>query len=282
MPHKRRAPQPQDLARRRQYLRARRKYNFYKNVWRSLALALLVFATIKVATSPMWLIRSAQQLDISENRLLSDRNIHDILPINYPQSLLSIEPEVLVQHLESYAPIEEAVVSRRLVPPGLHVRLKERRPVAVALPDTTRPLKAIPTQPTPFQEPGLIDATGYWMPRNSFRELGGNALLPELTVRGMQPKHQQQWQAMYPVILESPVRITGIDWTRPSNLVLQSELGAVHLGPYSKNFEIQLAALDQLRSLGNKVNPEKVAFIDLQDPDNPVVEILQATGQPAN
>ena len=279
---KRRAPQPQDLARRRQYLRAKRKYTFYKNVWRSLALALMVFGTIKIATSPMWLIRSAKQLDVSENRLLSDNNIHDILPITYPQSLLSVEPEALAEHLETYEPIEEAIVSRRLVPPGLHVRIKERQPVAIALPDTTRPLKTIPTEPTPFREPGLIDATGHWMPRNSFRELGGNAPPPELTVRGMRLSHQKQWEKMYPIILQSPVRITGVDWTRPSNLVLQSELGAVHLGPYTKDFEMQLAALDQLRSLGDKVNPEKVAFIDLQDPDNPIVEILQATGQSAD
>lgn len=279
MPPKRRAPKQQDLARRRQYLRAKRKYTFYKKVWQSIALALFVLVTVKIATSPIWLIRSAQQLDVSENHLLSDENIHDILPIPYPQSLLSVQPEALAKHLETYEPIEAAVVSRRLIPPGLHVRVQERRPVAISIPDTTRPLKTIPSEPTPFKEPGLLDAAGHWMPRNSFRELGGTVPPPALTVRGMRPSYQAQWQKMYPIIRQSPVKITAVDWTHPSNLVLQSELGAVHIGPYQKSFETQLAALDQLRSLNGEVNPEKVAFIDLQDPDNPVVEILQATGQ---
>ena len=168
-------------------------------------------------------------------------------------------------------------MSRRLVPPGLHVRINERVPVAVAVPDTTHPLKAIPAQPVPFKEPGLLDADGYWLPRNSFRELGASASLPPFAVRGMQSGYEDSWQAIYREISRSPVKITALDWTRPSNLILQSELGTVHLGPYGKSFEAQLAALDQLRSLNDKVNPEKVAFIDLLDPDHPVVEILQAT-----
>lgn len=218
---------------------------------------------------------------VSDNQILSDENIRELLPVPYPQSLIKVQPEDLEQSLKAYKPIASASVSRRLLPPGLHVRVRERIPVAVALPDTTQPLKAIPNQPVPFQEPGLIDAEGYWMPRNSFRDLGAIANPPALTVRGLRPEYKSSWRAMYASLVRTPVTVTAVDWTRPSNVILISELGKVHLGPYGKNFEAQLAALDQMRSLDSSVSLEQVAFIDLQDPDNPIVQVLQATSGPA-
>ena len=240
----------------------------------------LATGTVWLATSPVWLIRSSEQLEISGNQLLSDKNIQDLLPLPYPQSLLKVKPESLANSVAAYAPIEKVAVSRRLIPPGLNIRVQERVPVAVAIPDTTHPVKAIPTQPVPFREPGLIDAAGGWMPYNSFRDLGATASPPALTVKGMRSEYRADWQQIYQSVSRSPVKITAIDWTRPSNLILQTELGAVHLGPYGKNFAHQLAALDQMRSLSSTVNPEKVAFIDLHDPDHPVVEILQAASPP--
>ena len=271
-------PSPQQLARRRQYLRDQRRFKFYKVAWRSLALTGTAAGLLWLATSPIWLIRSASQLAISNNERLPDEAIQQLLPIPYPQPLLKVKPKDLKADLENHDAIAEAAVNRRLLPPGLHVRVKERQPVAVALPDTTRPIKQIPDQSAAFRSPGLIDAEGYWMPRNSFQSLGSTEPEPTLKVVGMRAGDERDWQEIYDAINRSPVQITAIDWTRPSNLILQSDLGAVHIGPYGRGFEAQLAALDQLRSLSEKVNPEKVAFIDLHDPAHPVVEILQATG----
>ena len=276
------APSPQQLARRRQHLRERRRYKFYKGAWRSLALTGFAAGLLWLATSPIWLIRSSSQLVISNNKQLSEEAIQALLPIPYPQPLLKVKPKEIEASLEARAPIAEAVVSRRLLPPGLHIQVKERQPVAVALPDTTKPIKQIPDKSAAFKSPGLIDAEGYWMPRNSFRTLGSTVPEPKLTVIGMRAGDEQDWQKIYKALDRSPVQITAIDWTRPSNLILQSELGAVHIGPYGEGFETHLVALDQLRSLSEKVNPEKVAFIDLRDPAHPVVEILQATNPAAS
>lgn len=271
------SPSPQELARRRQFLRAKRRFNFYKTAWRSLAMLGLAAGTLWLATSPIWLIRSAEQIAVSDNQILSDANIQALLPVPYPQSLIKVKPEGIAQTLAAYAPIESAVVTRRLVPPGLHVRVREHVPVATVMPDTTKPVRAIPSQPVPFKEAGLIDAEGNWMPLNSFRELGAIAPPPNLTIKGMQANYRASWRSLYKSLQRSPVKITAIDWTRPSNVILYSELGQVHIGPYGKNLDAQLAALDKMRSIDSKVNPQQVAFIDLQNPDNPVIEILQAT-----
>ncbi|MEL6940716.1 MAG: FtsQ-type POTRA domain-containing protein [Cyanobacteria bacterium J06598_1] len=247
--------------------------------WRTLAMSALAFGTVKIATSPIWLIRSAQQIEVNNQRLLSEENVQALVPVPYPQSLLSIKPEVLANSLTAHASIEDAVVRRKLIPPKLQVQITEKNPVAIALPNTERPLQTIPDKPEPFQEPGLIDAEGYWMPRNSFAELGAIAN-PPLQITGMRASDITAWQTIYKEIARSPVSITAIDWRRSDNLVLQSELGAVHLGPYSKHFSEQLLALDQLRQLEDKVNPKQVAFINLQDPKAPLIEILQATSDP--
>ncbi|MGB3299062.1 MAG: FtsQ-type POTRA domain-containing protein, partial [Phormidesmis sp.] len=214
--------------------------------------------------------------------VLSDENIQALLPVPYPQPLLKVQPESLELSLESHAPIEKAVVTRRLVPPGLHVRVRERVPVAVVIPDTTKPVKSIPSQPEPFKEPGLIDAQGNWMPSNSFQALGAVTNPPTLTIKGMRENYRSSWRTMYESMQRSPVKITAVDWTRPSEVILYSELGQVHIGSYGSSFETQLAALDQMRSLNLEVSSKQIAFIDLQDPEHPIVETLQAEGAPSN
>ncbi len=271
------APKADELAERRRQLKIKRRVKFYQRVWRSLAMVGFAGGMVWLATSPIWLVRSAEQVEVSKNRLLSEESVRSLLPIPYPQSLLEVEPDRLAVALQDYAPIESAVVSRRLVPPGLHVRITERQPVAIALPNKAQPVQTIPNQPQPFQEPGLIDAEGYWMPRNSFSELGAEVAAPVLAVEGMRPGYEGTWQVIYKEIQQSPVEITAINWSDPNNLILQSELGAVHIGAFGEQFAAQLAALDQLRSINEEVNPAKVTFINLQDPENPIIEILQAT-----
>lgn len=276
------APRSQDLVQRRQQLKAQRKVKFYTMTWRTFLMTLFLMGTVRLATSPIWQIRSADQIAVSGNQLLSDEDIQAALPVPYPQALLKVQPDELAESLQQYPPIQDAVVSRRLLPPGLHVKINERQPVAVVTPNTSEPVQTISDRPEPFAEPGLIDAQGYWMPRNSYVELGAIASPPTLQVTGMQPGYEATWATIYKQIAQSPVSITGLDWTSASNLILQSELGMVHLGPYSKDFAKQITALDQLRSLNQEINPEQVTFIDLRDPAQPIIEILQATNDTPN
>ncbi|WP_038017096.1 cell division protein FtsQ/DivIB [Synechococcus sp. PCC 7335] len=270
-------PQVNDLAERRRQLKKKRRIKFYQRIWRSLVMVSFIGGTVWVARSPAWLLHSARQIEISDNQTLSDQNVRDLIPIAYPQTLLEVESDKLAQTLIEQAAIESARVSRRLLPPGLHVQITERQPVAIALPSQAQPLPSVPNQP--FQEPGLIDAQGYWMPRDSFSKLGAEIAIPTFTVEGMRPGYAGTWQVIYHEIQRSPVKITAINWSDPNNLILRSELGLVHIGAYGDHFAAQLAALDQLRSLSQKVDLEQVAFIDLKDPKNPVIETLQAAGQ---
>ena len=275
------APKLQELASRRQQLKAQRRGKFYTLAWRTAVVGSLACGLIWLAKSPIWLIRSADQIKVEDNELLSDDNVRSLLSITYPQSLLEIQSDDIANQLVDYEPIANAVVSRQLVPPGISVKVVERTPVAVTLPDPATAVQQIPKQPVPFQEPGVIDAQGYWMPYNSYTDIGATTQPPALTVKGMQAGYESAWQTIYRGIAQSPVAITSVDWTRTDNVILLSELGPVHFGPLSsnagnrlaRNFQAQLVALDQLRGVREEMT-EAIAYVDLRDPANPVIETV--------
>jgi cell division protein FtsQ len=182
--------------------------------------------------------------------------------------LLEVQPDTIARQLLQRAPLLGAEVDRQLLPPGLKVTVQERVPVAVVL-------SAQPGDDEP-QPHGLIDAQGAWMPITSFG-LGPTAKqLPGLQVRGLQPQYKRYWPQVYATIHRSPVAIQSIDWSDPSNLVLATDLGVVHLGPYSPELEQQLAMLDKMRNLPDHMQSAEVAYIDLSKPNQPAISLNDA------
>ena len=52
-------------------------------------------------------------------------------------------------------------------------------------------------------------------------------------------------------------------------------MGTVHLGPYSNRLAEQLKVLAQMRSISTQVNSSQIAYIDLKNPANPMVQMYQ-------
>jgi cell division protein FtsQ len=223
---------------------------------------------IWAVSQPIWLIRSPREIQVRGNQLLSDSLLQDLVPLDYPQSLLEVQPETIARQLLQRAPLLGVEVDRQLLPPGLKVTVQERVPVAVVL-------SAQPGDDEP-QPHGLIDAQGAWMPITSFG-LGPTAKqLPGLQVHGLQPQYKRYWPQVYATIHRSPVAIQSIDWSDPSNLVLATDLGVVHLGPYSPELEQQLAMLDKMRNLPDHMQSAEVAYIDLSKPNQPAISLNDA------
>ena len=264
----------ENLTARRNTLKRKRHRLFWQRLWRQTAMVGLTVGCLSLATSNRWQLRSAEQITLSGNRLLPDHEIHKLLDIDYPQSLLKVQPLEMENTLVYEGPIADAIVKRRLLPPGLNIRIQERTPVAISLPNTEVAIKSINDDPQSFSKMGLLDADGYWMPYNSFTTLGAKE--PKLQVQGMRPTYQKDWPAIYRELQKNPVAVSRLDWRDPANLILHTELGIVHMGPYGQNFSKQLNALDRMRNLNAKMNIEEIAFIDMRNPDNPTLEILQA------
>ncbi|WP_410503868.1 cell division protein FtsQ/DivIB [Leptolyngbya sp. BL0902] len=208
-------------------------------------------------------------MQVSGNERLSDEALQALVPIDYPQSLLKLEPEALAQQLRHRAPLVEVKVSRQMLPPRLNVQVRERVPVAVVLPALGSEGEA-----SEYLQAGLIDAQGAWMPTSSFGlQTASAANLPTLRLRGLQPHYQRYWPQIYATIRTSPVAVQELDWHDPSNLVLHTDLGVVYLGSYGPDLERQLATLDQMRHLPDQVPPAEVAHIDLTNPDRPSLSL---------
>ena len=269
----------ENLAARRHDLKRRRRRLFWQRLWRQTALVGITVGCVSLATSGRWQLQSAEQINLSGNQLLSAEAVHGLMAIDYPKFLLKVHPLDLETSLMAKGPIADAMVRRRLLPPGLNVRIQERIPVAIALPNRDMAVAASNDEPQSFTQMGLLDAYGYWMPYNSFAQLGSQE--PRLRVQGMRPAYQKDWPTIYQALQQSPVTVAKLDWRDPTNLILQTELGAVHMGSYGQNFSKQLTALDRMRNLNVKMDIAEIAFIDLRNPDNPTLEILQATKPPS-
>ncbi len=265
-----------ELAQRRQKLRLRRRIKFLQTAWRILAVSGLAGGLFWVTTLPDWVIRRPEQVAIEGNHYLPDQTIRALLPISYPQSLLRVEPQKITDTLKAKAPIAEVVVSRRLVPPGLVVQVKERFPVAIAFQtaaDTPLLLQKSVKNQRSVSNIGLLDEKGLWIPIELYTSLDQSLKLPTLKIVGNFQQYRPAWAKLYREISRSPVKISEIDWRDPANLILKTELGVVHLGPYSSQFTYQLEKLDEMRKLPSHPSFSQIAYIDLRNPDNPIAQL---------
>jgi cell division protein FtsQ len=226
-------------------------------------------------TRPDWVIRQPEQIVIEGNHFLSSKAIRALLPLSYPQSLLQLQPQAIAKSLESQAPIAKATVSRQLLPPGLTIQVEERKPVAIAQASAPQNAKA-PNSTT--SSAGLLDEQGVWMPKSSYTHLEDNLELPRLKVIGSNAQYRPYWSEVYQAVNHSAVKVFEIDWQDPANLILKTELGNVHFGPYSSRFTEQLAILDRMRELPTHISPSQIAYIDLKNPDFPAIQMTKGNG----
>lgn len=271
-----------ELSQRRQQLRRQRRLRLLQSVWRSLAVAGLAGGLFWVATRPTWVIRQPEQVKVEGNRYISTQTIRALLPISYPQFLLKLQPQGIAEELVHKAPIETATVSRQLFPPGVTVQVKERYPVAVAVPaepiaPSSTGAAAPSSSPNSSTSVGLLDKNGVWIPLESYTALKQTIKLPSLKVTGWRNQYLTAWSNLYGQVSQSPVKISEIDWRQPSNLILRTELGIVHFGSYSSSqFPLQLKALDQMRQLPERLSTSQITYIDLKDPDSPAIQVTKA------
>ncbi|HEY9661451.1 MAG TPA: FtsQ-type POTRA domain-containing protein [Allocoleopsis sp.] len=263
-----------ELVNRRRQLRQQRRLRLLQTIWQVLALGSMAGGLVWGLSQIDWMLRRASQVTIEGNKVLSADTIRSILPIHYPQSILTLQPQVIAQRLETEAPIADATVTRRLFPPGLTVRIQERYPVAVVYMAGAQPAPG--AKPKPGQKPqqqALLDEEGAWIPYDVYVALNPTQKLPGLKVLGMREEYRSHWASLYEQISRSPVKISEIDWRNPADLVLKTELGLVHFGSYSPRFSEQLKALDQLRDLPKQVSLDQISYIDLRNPEVPLVEM---------
>ncbi|MBD2387458.1 cell division protein FtsQ/DivIB [Cylindrospermum sp. FACHB-282] len=259
-----------DLAQRRKKLRRQRQMKIIQTIWRTFAVTGLASGLLWVAIQPMWVLNAPAQIVMkSGNKLLSDKVTQSLVVLSYPQSLWRIEPKAITKSLQQQPIIAQATVSRRLFPPGLIIEIKERVPVAIAL-------RAVPGAIAQTQkEQRLLDASGILMPLEKYTSLNPTARLPNLKVIGSPEQYRPHWTQIYQAVSQSSVKVMEIDCQDPTNLILKTELGKVHLGALITELPEQIQVLVQMRHLPAKLNPSQIEYIDLKNPESPLVQMNQ-------
>lgn len=264
----------ENLRKTRKQKQRQRSIRSMQGVWRSLALMGLASAAVWITTRPEWILYSSEQIKITGNQVLSTATVRTLIPLKYPQSLLSLKPQRLEEEIETTGPIAEAIVSRQLLPPSLSIQVQERLPVARA----TAPISPT-TQAQAFIK-GYLDEQGNWLPETAYGNVNNEMPLPTLEVLGLRAIQVKQWRDIYPVIMRSPTKITNIDWRNTNNLILNTEKGQFHLGDDLTQLEQQVMAIAKFASLDTAVMPQAIDYIDLSDPDEPIIK-TQTIPKPA-
>lgn len=266
-------PTQPDLNQRRRLLRTNRQLKMLLSVWRTLTISGLLSCAVWATTRPEWVLRQSNQIVIEGNNLLSQQAIQSHIKIDYPQSLLQIEPSVIAHGLESYAPIADAKVERKLFPPSVIVQVQERVPVAVAI--AKYPQRS--STPTPKTSMGFLDQIGVWIPLESYNSTVRRHFLASLNLKvvGLPNQYRPYWTQLYQTVSRSPVKVQEINCQDAANLILKTEIGVVHFGPYTPGLAKQLQVLDQMRQLSKEIPLSQVAYIDLKNPENPLVQMNQ-------
>ncbi|MBH8576410.1 FtsQ-type POTRA domain-containing protein [Nostocaceae cyanobacterium CENA369] len=261
-----------DLAQRRKKLRRQRQMKIIQAIWRTFAISGLASGLLWVAIQPIWVLNTPKQIMVkSGDRVLPEGSIQSFLKLSYPQSLWRIQPSAIADSLKQQPTIAQATVRRRLFPPGLIVEIQQRIPVAIAQSSKVRNTDTAKKQVSV----GLVDASGIWIPLEKYKSVNPNVKLPSLKVIGLPEQYRQYWSQLYPTLSQSPVKVTEIDWQDPTNLILKTELGNVSLGAPSPQLPEQIKVLAQMRQLPAKINPNQIEYIDLKNPESPLVHVNQ-------
>jgi cell division protein FtsQ len=288
---------------RRKQLKQQRRSQFLQSFWRTVAIASGVICLGWLFSRPEWKIRQASQVQIMGNEQISAQALETFLPLSFPTSLLRIKPNAIRVALEHNTHVDKVWVNRQLFPPHIMIKVQERPPVALT-PCPSCVLVAEENSQLITLGPAdlwLLDAQGIPLPYGSYPKLQESNKVPKLATTGylkpltpqkikqlraklpsnlsnfvaVDPDTQTQWKTMYEILSSSPVQIQELNWEDPKNLLLKTEFGMIRLGAFGPKFSEQLQALDQMRSLPQRLNLEKIKSIDLVDPKRPVIELNQ-------
>jgi len=260
-----------DFKKRRELLKQRRKSEFWQATWRLLFLFLITGGLCWAIALPNWTILRKSQIEIAGNKYLTTTAIEELLGLSYPESVLEIPSQKLIERLKDNGAIEQVKIDRQLFPPRLIISVRERPPVAIALSPKTK----VPESDSYSREVGYLDEKGTWLPKSSYQSERAGFAAPTLRVSGLRSHYLPYWQELYPTIEAAEIEIYELNWYDPANIILRTELGKVHFGAYSSlsHFQQQLLVLSQMQELPQKINSAQIAYIDLKDPESPKVQL---------
>ena len=258
-----------EINNRRKELKTKRRLNTILVLMRTLLIISFAGGAFWLLTLPHWVIRSSDEITVKGNKFLSENEVKKLIPLSYPQPLLTLSIEDLKENLKAKIPFEDIVINREILPPKITIKVLERQPVAVAF----APVVSPKNKKVKFTKIGYLDSKGILVSSEFYQNLKDDKkLLPNLEIVGNYNHYSPYWEDLYPLINSSSIKITKINWQNPNNIILRTKLGTVYMGAYTSQFPQKLTLLTKIKQLPQKVNLNEIIYIDLSDPDFPSIK----------
>ena len=262
-------PLPPGVERRRR-LRQERRQERLIQLWRLVFFLLTATGLSWLLLTLGWSLRSETQIQISGSKRMDQKVVVKAAGLTFPQSLLSLEPGQIEAQLMQELPVQEASVQRHLLPPGLEIKLVERRPIAAA---TRMGPKGI--------EQGMVDRKAQWMPMDMARQ--GEKPASSVKVEGWIANRR----AVIARILEQrdllgrPLKTIVVEPAGGVSLRIET-LGLVYLGANDALLDQQFKTIALLnQSLPPNLRGASSEGLDLSDPSQPELKLRPKPKTPA-
>lgn len=227
-------------------------------LWRACFLVSCILGLGWLATFPIWQIKAQSQVEIEGEKLVNRETIYQALDFSYPQLVWTVDGAVLTQKLKALPTIQAAKINKQIIPPKIIISVQETTPVALA---------------TWQGKVGFLDIHGTWVAQDFYTNIDNDLTLPKLIVLNYQPRSQKSWNTLYQLISLYPeLKINEVQWNHSGNLFLKTKIGRVSLGTNLSRLEEQFKILLKLQNLPQKIDPQKIAYIDLSNPQMNLIQ----------
>lgn len=251
---------------RRRALKNQRQLKVWQSLWRFSVLFGAVGGLVWFMSWPEWSIRDRRQIQLQGNQWIASNYLYQQIPLTYPQSIWQLSTQQVSQKMARIPALEKVDVTRQLFPLRLTITVRERHPVALAVTE---------------QGKGFLDREGIFIPAQAYEQSSKNPKLPKTPLfLGYDAQYQPLWKNLYPLLSQSSVKIAVINGHNPSNVTLKTDLGTVYLGSNLSLFPQQLQVLNRMKKLPSRVPPQRIAYIDLTQPNSPSVQITLPSQSP--
>nr|ASQ39830.1 cell division protein FtsQ [Glaucocystis sp. BBH] len=241
--------------------------------------------------SPACWISDYQSVEIYGNKFVStDRLKKTILsPYKHAEWVWWMHPSQIKYRLKkNHRIIQKIYISRQLFPSKIQIYISEYDIVGIIFDDDGNQIR------------GLLSREGVIIPISKdihFKNLDKMRLSNFVGIRGINnffEGNQNLWIPIYEKLKSCPVKIFGIDWRDPENLILETEIGTIYVGEYSgiKEFGNILQSmhgikkyLDRKKKYTKDWSPKKYTWgdfilFDLRDLETPLAKLQGARINP--
>ena len=255
---------------RRKLLRQQRRAERLRNLWRMAVFSAIAAGLGYGLLRQGWTLRGPAQVEVVGSQLVDRQQVIRATGLQFPQSLLTVQPRELDRDLRSSLPVEQVRISRLMLPPRLRVELVDREAVARA---ERRGRTGL--------EQGYIDRQGHWI------GVAAEGLVPRgdlsLRVRGWNERYRS---ALTEILARREAFAGGLQEVRfapDGNLWLTTrELGPMRLGPVDDRLGRRLEVAAHLNAtLPKQLKGRAPTLIDLSDPEQPELSVPGVAPPPA-